>query len=380
MSLIRDLTDEQARVALPLKWGSVEPGVIPAWVAEMDFLLAPVVEEAVVEAVRRGTAGYPPRDDTPVGVAFAGFAERHWGWRPPVEAVVVTGDVIAAIKLAFEVLCPPGPVVVPLPCYPPFREVVDVCGRELVPVATDPDADAVTLELPALERAFADGARTLLLCSPHNPLGRVWTRAELEQLRDLTASYDVRVVVDEIHGPLTLPGATFTPYLTVDPTAILVTSGSKAFNTAGLHTAFVMTLDRDEQERLRSVPLPMNHSFSPLGKLAAVTAYDAGDAWLAALVQRLDEQRTLLTGLLGDLLPDARMRPLEATYLPWVDLRAYGVADPAEAGRSHGVLPAPGQNFQPGLAGHVRLNTATSPARLTTMVERLAAAVTVGTP
>jgi len=141
-----------------------------------------------------------------------------------------------------------------------------------------------------------------------------------------------------------------------------------------------MTLDPDERERLRSVPLPMNHSFSPLGKLAAVTAYDQGDAWLAALVQRLDEQRTRLTELLADLLPHARMRPLEATYLPWLDLRAYGVADPAEAGRAHGVLPAPGGDFQPGLDGDVRLNIATSEERLTLMVERLAAAVTDGTP
>ena len=211
-------------------------------------------------------------------------------------------------------------------------------------------------------------------------LERFRARPELESLRDLTAAYGVRVVVDEIHGPLTLPGATFTPYLAVDPTAILVTSASKAFNTPGLHTAFAMTFDPDEQERLRSVPLPLNHSFSPLGKLAAVTAYDHGDAWLATLVQRLDEQRTRLAALLGDLLPEARMRPLEATYLPWVYLLAYGVADPAEAGRAHGVLPAPGDNFQPGLDGHVRLNIATSPERLRLMVERLAAAVTVRTP
>ena len=115
---------------------------------------------------------------------------------------------------------------------------------------TDPDADTATLDPAALEAAFAGGARTLLLCSPHNPLGRVWTRAELEAVRDLTARYGVRVVVDEIHAPLVLPGATFTPYLTVDPTAILVTSPSKAFNTPGLHCALLMTLDPAEQERL----------------------------------------------------------------------------------------------------------------------------------
>ncbi len=186
MSLIHDLTDEQARAALPQKWGAVEPGVIPAYVAEMDFAPAPVVRDVVVDAVRRGVTGYPTENHAAVGAAFAGFAERHWGWAPPADATVVTGDVIGGIRLVLDVLCPPGPVALPLPCYPPFREILEVTGRELVPVLTDPDADTATMDPAALEAAFEGGARTLLLCSPHNPLGRVWTRAELETVRDLT--------------------------------------------------------------------------------------------------------------------------------------------------------------------------------------------------
>ena len=380
MSLIHDLTDEQARAALPQKWGAVGPGVIPAYVAEMDFAPAPVVRDAVVDAVRRGVTGYPSENHAAVGAAFAGFAERHWGWAPPTDATVVTGDVIGGIRLVLDVLCPPGPVALPLPCYPPFREILQITGRELVPVLTDPDADTATMDPDALEAAFAGGARTLLLCSPHNPLGRVWTPAELEEVRDLTTRYDVRVVVDEIHAPLVLPGATFTPYLTVDPTAILVTSPSKAFNSPGLHCALLMTLDPAEQERLRSVPLPMNNLYSPLGMIAAVAAYTDGDPWVSDLVDRLDEQRTLLGKLVAEHLPLARMRPLEATYLPWLDLRAYGIDDLSEPALSQGLRLAAGQNYQPGLTGHVRLNTATSAGRLTTMVERLAAAVAPGTP
>jgi cysteine-S-conjugate beta-lyase len=380
VSLIRDLTDEQARAALPQKWGAVGPGVIPAYVAEMDFAPAPVVREAVVDAVRRGVTGYPTENHLAVGAAFAGFAERHWGWAPPAEAAVVTGDVIGGIRLVLDVLCPPGPVALPLPCYPPFREILSITGRELVPVLTDPDADTATMDPAALEAAFAAGARTLLLCSPHNPLGRVWTRDELETVRDLTSRYEVRVVADEIHGPLVLPGATFTPYLAVDPTAILVTSASKAFNTPGLHCALLLTLDPAEQERLRSVPLPMNNGYSPLGMLAAVAAYTDGDPWLADLVARLDEQRTLLGKLLAEHLPLARMRPVEATYLPWLDLRAYGIDDLATPALAQGLRLAAGQSYQPGLPGHVRLNTATSAERLTTMVERLAAAVAPRTP
>jgi cystathionine beta-lyase len=373
--VIRDLTDEEARTALPLKWGAVEPGVVPGWVAEMDYALAPQVVEAVTAAVRRGTAGYPPFGDGGVGAALTGFADRHWSWSPPPDASVVVGDVIAGIRLALEVLCPPGPVVVPLPCYPPFRDVVAVAGREMVAVEVDPDAEDAALDLAAVEQAFRDGARTLLLCNPHNPLGRVASRTELAALADLAGTYGARVVADEIHGPLTLPGATFTPYLSVDERGILVTSPSKTFNTAGLHCAQVVALDPDEQARLRGVPLPQNHAYSPLGMIAAVVAWTDCDDWHAALLERLDSQRTLLGELLVSHLPDTRMRPLAATYLPWLDLRAYGHDDPATLGLAHGVRVAPGEHYQPGLPGHVRLNIATDADRLERTVTRLAAAL-----
>lgn len=373
--MIRDLTDEEAHAALPLKWGAVEPGVVPGWVAEMDYALAPPIVEAVIGAVRRGTAGYPPFGDAGVGAALTGFADRHWSWSPPADASVVVGDVIAGIRIALDVLCPPGPVVVPLPCYPPFRDIVALAGREVVPVEVDPDADDAALDLAAVEDAFRNGARTLLLCNPHNPLGRVASREELAALAALAREYDARVVTDEIHGPLTLPGSTFTPYLSVDGRGILVTSPSKTFNTAGLHCAQIVVLDPAEQARLRGVPLPQNHAYSPLGMIAAVVAWtDCGD-WHAALIERLDAQRTLLDELLVTHLPEARMRPLAATYLPWLDLRAYGHDDPAVLGLAHGVRVALGEHYQPGLRGHVRLNIATDADRLQQTVERLAAAL-----
>ncbi|MET1060287.1 MAG: aminotransferase class I/II-fold pyridoxal phosphate-dependent enzyme [Nocardioides sp.] len=373
--VIRDLTDDEARVALPLKWGAVPVGTVPAWVAEMDIALAPAIADAVSDAVRAGTAGYPPYGDAGVGEALAGFAGRHWDQDLPPDAAVVVGDVIAGIRIVLDVLCPPGPVVVPLPCYPPFRDVVRLAGRELIPVTTDPDSDDASLDLTAVEDAFRAGGRTLLLCNPHNPLGRVARRAELEQLRDLAAGYGVRVVADEIHGPLALPGVAFTPYLTVDPGAVLVTSASKAFNTAGLHCAQVVTLSRGEQARLRGLPGPQNHAYSPLGMIAAAVAWRDCDAWLASLVRRLDDQRELLGTLLPDHLPKARMRPLEATYLAWLDLRAYGADEPAVDALAHGVRVAPGGDYQPDLRGHVRLNVATTPERTTLAVQRLSAAV-----
>lgn len=374
--LIRDLTDEQARAAFPLKWGAVEPGALPAWVAEMDFLPAEPIEEALVAAVRRGSLGYAPFGDGGLGEAFAGFAERHWGWTVPPEAVLPTSGVMTGVRLALEALCPPGPVVVPLPCYPPFRDAVAVTGRELVPVALDPDSAEATLDLAAVEAAFAAGARTFLLCSPHNPLGRAWTHDELTALADLARRYDVRVVADEIHAPLVLPGATFTPYLTVDPSAVVVTSASKSFNIPAVHGAQLVLLDPADRTVVAGLPIPAQHDWSSLGIVAGVAAWRDCDAWHAALVERLAAQRDLLADLLATHLPAARMRALEATYLAWLDLRAYGVADPAAAAAEHGVRLAPGADYHPGLEGHVRLNLATSAERLERIVHRMATALT----
>ena len=375
--VIRDLNDDEARCALPLKWGDVEPGVLPAWVAEMDYRPAEPVQEALVAAVRRGI-GYPPHGDGGLGEAFAGFARRQWGWEVPAGATVPTGSVMGGIRLALEAVCPPGPVVVPLPCYPPFRDVVAVAGRELVAVELDPDAERAVLDLEQVERAFAGGARTFLLCNPHNPLGRVWTRAELEGLAALARSYDARVVSDEIHAPLTLPGATFTPYLSVDDRAVVVTSATKSFNMPGVGAAQLLVLDPQLHARLTALPVPAQNSWSSLGVVALRAAWTDGDAWLAALVERLDAQRALLGELLAEHLPEARMRPLEATYLPWIDLRAYDVADPAAAGERHGVRLGAGDAYHPGLPGHVRINIATDARRLTEVVRRTAAALAGG--
>jgi cystathionine beta-lyase len=280
--------------------------------------------------------------------------------------------VVTGLRLVLDTLCPPGPVVVPVPCYPPFRTVVELAGREAAYVELDPDAAEATLDLEAVEQAFREGARTFLLCSPHNPWGRVFTRAELEALRDLARQYDATVVADEIHAPLTLPGAEFVPYLSVDPEAVLVTSHSKTFGTPGLKCAQVLARDLDP---LRALPIEVMHGHSTLGVLAGTAAWRDCDLWLHTLRNRLDVLREDLAELLAAHLPEAGMRPLEATYLAWLDLRAYGVEDPSAAAAEHGVLVAPGHDYHPGLAGHVRLNLATSAARLEQVVQRLAQAL-----
>jgi cystathionine beta-lyase len=190
--------------------------------------------------------------------------------------------------------------------------------------------------------------------------------------------HGARVISDEIHAPLVLPGAGHTSYLDVAGThdhAVGVVAASKAFNTAGLRCAQLVVPDADARRRLAEEPMSRNDSWSPLGVVAAVAAYTDGDPWLASLVERLDQLRTLLADLLAEHLPLVRMRPLEATYLVWLDVRAYGHEDPAAVALERGrVKLGPGHEYAPGLAGHVRLNLATSPERLTEIVHRLARA------
>jgi cystathionine beta-lyase len=381
VSLIRDLTDDEARAALVLKWGDTEPGVIPAWVAEMDYAVADPIVAAVRAAVDRGELGYPAyrRSGGELGEAYAGFAQRHHGWTVPADRVLPTADVTVGVRIALDVLSDRAPMVLPLPAYDPQHGLASITGLEQWDLPVEPDADSYVLDLDELDRLFARGARTLLLTQPHNPAGHVHTRAELEGIRDVVVRYGGRVISDEIHAPLVLPGAEHVPYLSLDGTAdhaVSVVAASKAFNIPGLKCAQIVTGDDATRDRLVSIPMAQNDSWGSLGVVGAVAAYTEGDPWLADLVERLDQQRTLLGDLLAEHLPLARMRPLEATYLAWLDLRGYEHDDPAEVIGRGGVRVSPGDAYWPGLTRHVRLNIATSPKRLTEIVRRMASALT----
>lgn len=379
--MIRDLTDDEARRALPCKWGMTDPGVVPAWVAEMDYAIAPAVTEALQRAVADGVTGYPLFSyGGELGEAVAGFEKRHFGWDVDPDLVIPTVDVTAGVRLALDVLSDPEAMVMPVPAYSPQLAIAQITGRQRVDLVLSPDADKAQIDLDRLDDLFRHGARTLLLTQPHNPWGRVFTRAELEGIRDVVTRHRGRVISDEIHAPLVLPGAEQTPYLSLDGTAdhaVAVVATSKAFNTPGLKCAQIVCGDVETRDRLFEVPMARNDSWSSLGVVGAIAAYRDGDAWLAALIERLDQQRTLLGDLLAEHLPEARMRPLEATYLAWLDLRAYDHDDPAAACLERGrVRVAAGHDYQADLPGHVRLNIATSPERLTEIVRRMAKALT----
>ncbi len=376
MTELRCRTETELRASGCLKWGLAPPDVLPAWVAEMDFAVAEPILRSLHDAVDAGTLGYGPSDEaTGVGPALADFATRQWGWSPDPAHVVLTVDVVDAISRVLSTLAPDGPVVVPTPAYPPFLSVVGHAGREIVTAPLDPDTTPANHDLAAIDDALRAGARTVILCHPHNPWGRSFTRDELEALRDVVEAHDAMVISDEIHAPLTLPGHTHVPYAalaTPGARVATVTSATKAWNIPGVKCAQVVCASAEDAARLRAYPLHPGQS--SLGTVASRTAYEQGGPWLAALVDQLDQNRKLFADLVGERLPRARMRPLEATYLAFLDARAYGLDSPGETALQRGRVWVDHREWGPGGEGHVRVNLATSPERVEQIVDRLATA------
>jgi len=361
------------------KWHTYPPDVLPLPVAEMDYPLAPAVQDALREAVERSDTGYAMAVPA-LGEALAGFAARRWSWQLDPAAVTPVADVaVGSVELLRALTRPGDRVVISPPVYPPFFGWAPEAGRELVEAPLRHTDDGWRLDLAALEAAFADGAAAYLLCNPHNPVGRVHEPGELQALVELATRYGVTVVSDEIHAPLVLPGATFTPLLTVPgaaQVAVAVLSASKAWNLAGLKCAAVVTGSPAMAAAVAGLPADSRWRAGHFGVLASVAALTDGEEWLDRLLVSLDRRRAQLGEQLARRLPAVRWRPPEATYLAWLDCTALGDGDrPQQLFLEQGrVGLEPGLRFGRQGSGHVRLNFATSAEVLDDAVARMAAA------
>jgi cystathionine beta-lyase len=363
------------------KWRTFDADVLPLPVAEHDFELAPPVAEALRTAVERSDTGYAVAVPA-VGEALARFAAERWRWDiDPVRVSPVADVGVGAVEL-LRVLTRPGDrVVISPPVYPPFYRWVPEAGATVVEVPLAATDDGWRLDLAGLERAFAEERPAVhLLCSPHNPVGRVHSPDELAALVELARRYDVVLVSDEIHAPLVLPGATFTPLLTVPGAAevtVALLSASKAFNLAGLKCAAVVSASARMAEAVGRLPDDLRWRVGHFGVLATVAAFTEGGEWLDRLVLTLDRRRTQLGTLLAERLPAVRWTPPEATYLAWLDCRSAGAGDaPRTACLERGrVALEPGTNFGSPGDGHLRLNFGTSAEILDEAVARMARAL-----
>lgn len=389
---LEQLSLDDLRSRTSLKWRSHPDDVLPLWVAEMDVALAAPIAEQLTAAVERGDTGYPA--GLGYAEALAAFAERRWGWSGlSVARSALVPDVMLGIVEALRLVTSDGDaVVVNCPVYPPFYPFVEHSGRRIVeaPLAADGRLDLEVLDGAFREATRAGGRAAYLLCNPHNPTGAVHTSSELAVVAELADRFGVRVVADEIHAPLVLPGACFVPYLSLpgSETAFSLMSASKGWNLAGLKAA-VLTAGAGAAGDLARLPEEVGHGPSHLGVLAHTAAFRHGDEWLDALLAGLDSNRRLLVDLVAEHLPGVALHPPQGTYLAWLDCRALGLDD-GDGGRglvslSSGpaalfldrarVALSAGAAFGRGGEGHVRLNFATSHTILREALRRMGSAL-----
>jgi len=377
---LRALPIDELRQRTSTKWRKYGEDVLPFFVAETDYALAPAITDVLTRAVQLGDTGYTPPEPG-VREAFVGFAERRWGWTVEPSHVFWTGDVMmGVVEILRRVIEPGDRVVVMPPVYPPFYDTVEEAGGvvERVPlVASDAGWE---IDLLGVEAALAGGARAVLLCNPHNPTGTVHTPETLAALAEIAEGFGATVVSDEIHGPLAYAQRPFTPFLAASDSArrvgYAVTSASKTFNLAGLKCAVMIAGGDAQAKELRALPWEVEWRTGLFGALSNVAAYSAAsDEWLASLLTALDANRLLLADLLAEHLPQARYLPPDAGFLAWVDLSAYGWGDnpavkvlrEAKVALHHGPL------FGAEGKGHVRINFGCDPDLLREAVERVGA-------
>ena len=360
------------------KWAAARDGYA-AWIADMDFPVAPAIRDALQAVIDGDEFGYPDWGGvevlSPAAYQFVQRMSDRYKWEPALDRVHELSNVIQGVRAVIHHLSRPGDgVVLHMPAYYPFLDTLTRMDRRLVPVEWEGDG----FDYERLDAELAGGgARVWILAHPHNPLGHVFDRGELERIAGLAARHDIVVIADEVHADLTYPPAEHVPFASLGPDVeartVTITSASKAFNLAGMRYA-VMHMGSDAVRGAIDA-LPGHYLGAPnqMGVVATVAAWTGGGEWLDATLAVLDENRHALRDLLAASFSGSRYEPPGATYLAWVDLSGCGMGDdPAAVLKERNVVVSPGPQFGPRGAGHVRLNFATSPTILAETVKAMA--------
>jgi cysteine-S-conjugate beta-lyase len=381
-SVFDEVTLDALRARRTVKWTKFGPTVLAAWVAEMDFPTAPVIVEALNDAIRREQFGYPVFDaQTGLPEAFASWSWRRHQWNVDPVRVHTLPDVLRGVALAIDYSTPPdSPVILPTPAYMPFFDVIPIVRRRIIEVPLVSIGTRSTLDLDRIDAAFAAGAGSLILCHPHNPVGMSSTRAELEDLAAVVERYGGYVISDEVHAPLTYRDRSHVPYASISPLtaahSITFTSASKAWNLAGLKCALAITTNDGDLARWRSFTQQAQGA-STFGIEASVAAFSDGAPWLDDVLDYLDTTRRWFGGLLHEHLPELAYTPPEATYFAWLNCERLSLPeDPAAFFLRYGnVAVNEGAKFGRGFEKFVRLNLATSRPILEQIVHAMESAV-----
>lgn len=335
------ITLDSLRSSGATKWVAGD-NIIGAFVAEMDFGIAPPITQALHKAVDQGLFGYMPASFiTDLQRATATMLHSRYGWQVNMSDVRPLPDVIKALELAIRHNSRPGSkIIVPTPSYMPFLIIPPMAGRDVIEVPMRFHEGLYRFDFDELQRAFDDGGHMLILCNPYNPGGRVYDREELEALSELVDRNGGRVFSDEIWAPLVYSGRSHIPYASVNSITaghtITALSASKAWNLPGLKCAQIVTSNDADREIWDKIGFFAAHGASNLGIIASVAAYESGFEWLADTLAYLDRNRQALSALTAEFLPDVRYQQPEGTYVGWLDFRDTAIADkPAAFFKEH---------------------------------------------
>ena len=305
--------------------------VIPLWVADMDFKAAPAIQEAIRKRAEHGVFGYAVVEEPYYEAVISWFQRRHQ-WTIHREEMLYTTGVVPAMSVAIKALTMPGEKVLILsPDYNCFFSSIRNNGCEVLETILRFNGQRFEVDFEDFEAKCADEKTTVfLLCNPHNPTGRVWTKEELSRMNDICMKYGVKVVSDEIHCELVMPGHTFQPFAAVSEAcrqnSVILNSPSKSFNIAGLQIANIICANPEWRRRLdRAININEVCDVNPFGPMAVMAAYNESGDWIDELNQYLWGNYEALRAFAEEHLPAWKVRPLEGTYLPWVDITATGL-------------------------------------------------------
>ena len=377
------LTIDQLRARGGAKWSFFPPEVLPAWVADMDFAVPEPVQAALQALVDRQDYGYGQMSSfEELARAFAGRMRDRYGWDAAAEVVEPLTDVVQGIVAALNAFSKAGDgVIVQTPVYPPFLMALEWTGRRRIENPLFVDGSGFRVDLEGL-RAVAGDAAVLLLCNPHNPTGRVFTRAELEGIAAVAAEHDLVVVADEIHADLVYPGAVHVPFASLSEDAasrtVTMTSATKSFNIAGTRCA-VAHFGGELRERFRrATPDHLLGRPGRFGVDATIAAWREGQPWLDEVLAYLDQNRLRVADWVAREAPEFGHHPPEGTYLAWLDCSRLGLdgTPPHEFFLYEArVALGNGVDFGPPGAACVRLNFATSAEILEQILDRMSEAI-----
>ena len=367
------------------KWRGFPQDVLPLPVAEMDFPVAEPIRAVLAEMVAHSDLGYlGPIPE--LGLGFKKFAAERWNWTVDEKQVHVATDVGVAVVEILRVFTQPGDsILISSPVYHNFYTWINETKLTLVDAPFERTGDEATnpwvINWESIEKAYASGIKVHLLCSPHNPLGFIYTKQDLLRIVALAKKHNVLVISDEIHAPLTFPGETFVPMLSLgadaESVSVTVTAASKGWNIAGLKCAIIVSQNAEMNSKLSKLAPAMHYRASLLGGFATAVAFAEGGVWLDTVIAQLDHNRHLIKDLLAEKLPTVRYHIPQNSYLAWLDVESLNLGvDPSvtliEKGR---VAFNPGHAFGKQCDQYVRLNFATSPEIITEAIDRIARAV-----